>query len=203
MKLTSLKRFLSSINVPLNQWIQTDYIDCINLENHGNYHYNSLTEHLYFDSENELLKVKIYDKTVSSSRFSQWENAAGYIRTTTRMSLKHSKYPFRNPHAGDYIFFINKKKDERSSFYTKIQSMSVKDGYVTFITEKTIPSNYVQLDYIACYADGETFLNSAESLFDKSLLFHSTPRSNFVADVYIDMEMITGISLSSELSISI
>ena len=90
MKLTSLKRFLSSINVPLNQWIQTDYIDCINLENHGNYHYNSLTEHLYFDSENEL-KVKIYDKTVSSSRFSQWEKCSRVYQNNNKDVVKTFK----------------------------------------------------------------------------------------------------------------
>ena len=121
MELKSLKRLFSSLNVPMDQWFQSEAIDSINLSNHGNYHYDSLTEHLYFDSSNEILKVKLYDVTPVSGRFSQWENVSGYIRTTTRMSLKHSKYSFRNPRSGDYIFFIDKNKNERTSFYSKIQ----------------------------------------------------------------------------------
>lgn len=190
------------INYGDENYDQLFHIQSLNFNSHGNFFVDPLGTWVRFDIENELIRIKEYYYKVISSRFSERYNTSkNQLITGLKPANFHSKYPFRRPQVGDFIFFVSKKDNIRHSITAEIRSIHALNGNVIFTCDNDLPEN-ISLTHYACYADGAHFdvIQSDTDLVteyenDATLLFWHKPKTSFTTDQYFDINNLVSINV--------
>lgn len=203
MNKTTLIAALQSAGITAGSWTSKKELSVINLESDANHYHDFLTQMIYFDTTNEILRIKEYVSSIASSKFfkinktgnstyKMFPDGFGYYGVKEVVQMKQ----FRNPTVGDIFFTV----DSSNTF--------VEAEYITAISGDVITlASDLDLDgYTAAYASGKTFEISnlgqiaprisgqlqERFLESSTVLLSKKPITDNVTDVYVSTTNIEG-----------
>jgi len=206
MDKTTLIASLAAIGIDSGEWTSSQDLMIINLGNNANHYYNFLEQMIYFDVDNEVLKIKHYRYAPISSQFLKIEKTGSAqfkidFGITGSASIKMTKLldQFRNPEVGDFLYTVLKSDN---GFVQAVTITSISNGVIT--TDSDIDVS----DKIICYASGKALGIIGGQLIQKdenaiveafadndAFLYIKRPLTNFITDTYISTTAIDGFSL--------
>ena len=164
MDATTLSAALTSAGIAADTGVFEPLLKSISLETDGNIDYNFMSQKLYFDTTNELLKIKeFYFKLASSEFYSAERTSASnyrilrdgdgsFSRTVSPMFRK-----FREPKVGDIVFTVSGAPLAFVAGAT-ISSININNGTMVLSSDLSLTGN------ILCYADGGSLELSGGSI---------------------------------------
>lgn len=199
MKKSEIVRILSGLNIPTSGMVGPVIIPnlkSINLTSDGNQVIDTYGDHISFDFDNELIRIKEYDVEGISGMFNlDYCNVNKNVINLNLPPILHNIYPFRKYAIGDIVYFVNIKTLKRDisldSAITNIDSNGVH-------LDKDMPSNYKE--YYVCYASSTKFSTAVLTEEDNRLALSYTPRTKFTTDIYLTFESICGFAFKSGVS---
>ena len=206
MDKTTLIASLNTLGITPNTWTSSDDLMSINLINNGNHFYNQFEQMIFFDTTNELVKIKHYFYGFVSSEFFKAEKIApatikADYNINNRYSINNTPImeQFRNPEVGDYVYTIL-ASDRRFVEARTITGISA--GVLT------LDSDIDTTNKILCYASGKsidlvggTFFTKDAAILsesfagDDAFIYLKRPVTDYAVDTYISTRSIDGFSL--------
>jgi hypothetical protein len=198
---------LTAIGISAGSWTSSPDLMSINLTSDANHYYNFLEQMIYFDTTNEVLKIKHYRFSPISSQFLKIEKTASAeflvssgLDGKASIRITNVLDQFRNPEAGDFLYTTLKSDN---SFVEAVTITSVSgNGVLTTDSDIDISNKNV------CYASGRTLsiiggqlIQNEETAIVESFsdndgfLYIKRPITSFTADTYISTQSIDGFSL--------
>jgi hypothetical protein len=207
MDKTTLIAALSSMGIMSNQPTASVDLKVINTQNDGNHFHDFFSEMLFFDTNNEILKVKYFAPLIVGSRFYKFEKIENssfrvFPDNFGKYSINSIKTfrQLRNPKIGDIVYTVDEDNQFVSATY--ITSIDLTSGNIETQADLDIEDNFL------CYANGallHLIIGQIQSkkgseyltpfLNDDSILILKRPTSNYIADTYISTENIEGFEL--------
>ena len=213
MTTDQIKRFVGGIGFPNtgdnSGWIQPSILHYIRLLSEGSQYFNIFNQKLFFDYTNSFLKIKNFETTLVSGKFSNWKYYSGgdfgFVRINkgtegTYTSIFPKLKKFRNPEVGDFLFLQEREtKRKILSLSTNIARIDENFEYIDIYFSSSFDiSSYIPSLFSLFYVDSERYLLSSSLAEDDSVFLYSVAETNNVADAYIDFSAITTISLTAE-----
>jgi hypothetical protein len=203
---------VETMNHEANEWFYDQDIYSINLVHNGTHVYDWLTQSLYYDDENGILKVKYNTSNLVSSPFDSASVSLGTVNVSIKLNAvgRYSSAfltgfptlkPFRNPKAGDIFYAVDRNTFEIVDV-AKISSMSsnglVLDRVLTNIDNSEIfayASGNV-LELVDGDIQSKKVNTSVESLDgNNSFLIYRVPTTPYDTDIYIGANGIIGFTM--------
>lgn len=215
MKLASMKALLSKLGIAENTWVVPKNLHKIIIDGDANLHTHLEStgvgicdnNHLYFDTTNQLLKIKKYTAPkVMSCRFNKnCTPHASYIEVpSVSMWFKkmvypgmtiNGKRPIPEPAVGDIVFTVNPatlKQTGESVYISKIEYSQDQKVCKIFFDEVLDVEGMI----LAWCTGGISQFNICEPAeADESILLYSEPVTSREFDVILDFAHIGGIEL--------
>jgi hypothetical protein len=154
MDLTTLTDALASAGITEDAEVFEPLLKSISLSNDGGIEYDFLSKSVYFDTTNELLRIKEYVFKLGSSEFFRAErtSASNYRiyrdnegRFSARMSILFKK--IRDPRVGDIAFTVSASAGSLVAS-ANITDVDLNAGTIETSSDLSLSGN------ILCYADG-------------------------------------------------
>jgi hypothetical protein len=201
MNRSSMVSFLQSAGLTANSWFSDKRLVTLMLESDGNQYHDFLSQMIYFDTVNDVIKIKDYTGSMVSSQFAEIEKTSdytfsikpdifGYYGLTRTEIVK----PFRNPEVGDIFFLVN------SNNAIEVATITEKVGNTI-----TIDEDLDLTGKIACYASGKVLQILAGAISPKksgdiiesflgetTLIWYKRAMTGNIADVYLSFFNIEG-----------
>jgi hypothetical protein len=204
MDKTTLIAALSSMGILANQPTSNIDLKVINTQNDGNHFHDFFTEMLFFDTNNEILKIKYFASLIVGSKFYKFEKTGDssfriFPDNFGKYSVNSIKTfsQMRNPKIGDIVYTVDEDNQFVSATY--ITSIDLFTGNIQTQADLDIQGNSL------CYANGallHLIIGQIQSkkgseyltpfLDDDSVLILKRPKSDYTADTYISTENIEG-----------
>lgn len=205
MNALTLEKMLLVLDIEANQWTTDSQLYTISMTTDGTHHYDPLSQRLYFDLTNQLLKIKYFTPILVSSYF--WKakkTAASTFEITPDIFGNYSVKminqfdQFRNPKIGDIAFTV-----DANGNFVEARTITNIEG-----TVMTLSSDIDVTNKKLCYASGVVLTLSLGTIVPKTagqflesfdgkdaLLVLKRPTTNNIADIYISTPDIEGFGL--------
>lgn len=189
------KKMLSLLNrldLKANEMIQTPEIRTLFLTTNQGIDYHR--DFIYFDTANEMIKIKQYKANGAAGRINEHFDLSADKKTLSSLGkiyYTHPKYQFRRILPGDKLFILNRADGSIEKTTYTVESAG---QYQIRIDKELIFNKDTQ---VLCYSEDG---NMVQDLVDKSLFLKYTPYTNNKFDIYLDMNALLGIELQSKLA---
>lgn len=198
---SKLTTVLNSCGIKIDEWDYDPKLLSIILRTDGNQNLLSYVSEFYFDTTNEVLKIRrVGQRYLVSSRFANavYSNTKIISSNVDFIGLKHLKFgSIRNPVVGDYIFLVDSNLKKISGKSATITNISMVDSKLEYTLSNSLS---VSDGDILCYELKGAHGNDISDEDDNSVLLNIKKISNNDADTYIDFDAISGISFLRETS---
>jgi len=198
---------LAVANINTDQWVFDKDLVYISVAHDGNQFYSQFSHRLFFDTTNDILKIKKYSSRLVSSRLNLKEK----VTTSTFLFGKGngglmSTYPiifdrFRDPEVGDYLFVIDRETLVEVA-QTRAQILAITPQGKDFVIETDIDLNVTNgiMAYISQIAQEQVppsgFVRQLET--DESIILYYAPITSFTADIYLSFGHVNMLSLKRD-----
>jgi len=207
MDKTTLISALTAMGITAGSYTSSQDLMSINLTSDANHYYNFLEQMIFFDTTNEVLKIKHFRFSPISSEFLKIEKTASAqflvsfgLDGRASRRVTHVLDQFRNPEVGDFLYTTLKSDN---SFVGAVTITAVSNnGVLTTNSDIDISNKNV------CYASGRTLSliggqlikNEDDAIVESfsgndGFKYIKRPITNFTADTYISTQSIDGFSL--------
>lgn len=192
---------LTLAGIDMDMWTFDKDLIYIALPHDGNQSYSQYTQSLYFDTTNEILKIKRYTSHLRSGRlkFIQ-KDGASLFRVSKTVNQPKRLDPFRAPRIGDYLFMIDSNLVEIGS---KVKITNITRDGEDFVIQTATD---FAVSGTLCYVSGAVIDDTPPSGLvknleeDESIILYYAPISNNITDVYITFQGINDIAFRRDTS---
>lgn len=196
MKHGKLSTFLSNMQYASKTWIRPIELNYIVIDADGNQFFNPKKQKIYFDSDNDLVKIKFSDLIPATSvlKAFSYNPDSNTLFFNNAFSSVFSKKNTREPKVGDLIYCYDPKThglvhSEISSITNNIYGNKHIELNDDHLVSKIQSVNYGMRFYLLLqeYADEDliTLDNPIELYIEKDL-------TDFDADIYIGTDRVCG-----------
>ena len=150
-------------------------------------------DHIQFDMDDNLIKIKNYEYKVASALIDTFTTTDNITLWADRFTISkhHPAYPFRNVQVGDIIFKVDKSTKKIINNKWTVE----KAGSRFIVLDKALTFN-PKKEWL-CYCDPNKFSSMTVDPVCPVLFFNYKPYSEKNTDVYLDMDQLFGIELIS------
>lgn len=150
-------------------------------------------DHIQFDTDDLLIKIKNYEYKVSSALIDSFTTTDNITLWAEKFNISkpHPVYPFRNIQAGDIVFKVDKTTKKIINNKWTVE----KAGSRFIVLDKALTFNSKK-EWL-CYCDPNKFSSMVVDPLCPVLFFNYSAYTNKNTDVYLDMEQMFGIELVS------
>lgn len=200
MKAGKLSNFLSTVGYTANKWIRPYEINHFILEHDGNQFYNPLMEKVYFDTNNELIKIKFSKLIPVSGRLDLFQyNPNDKTLHFQKYGTVYVNKSINEPAIGDVVYCY----DPVGNSYTKSEiSNTVTNSYgktmVTMSDNKVISKIQSATNGLRFFILQKGYTLDAIHLADPCQFYKEQDVDEFDADTYIGTDRLVGFEFSKE-----
>ena len=198
MTTANLTPILNDLKISFNTWHYADQLFQIILTTDLNQSLYADRDMVYFDSNNNTIKVKRFFPTVSSGFITGIKHSnISIIVNNNRLN-----YKFRTPKVGDFVYFY---KDgylnrDNSVKISKIIPLGT-ETEIVLTMDSVLDSGYISFMYTDLDLDSLNFTNTTETHYryikKQTQLIKMTPAAKSPYDIVYSLDFVSGLEMQN------